>query len=229
MYWPFVSVQSQPLWRRAPAVDDYIVDILLNQFVLSEEQAEEVRWKAEEEGKSIVQVLEELEIMTEDDVLQTLAVEYNMDTFDLHDYRIPSEVLAKVPAEVARKYKIVPVMIHDATVTIAIPDPIKGVEILDSLSYIIHTDVEAVVVKRDQIEKAINTYYGSSEEAVDSILAEVTEGEIDVQLSEGGLPSAETMDIGDDSPIIKLVALIITKAYQSRASDIHLGEIREAP
>ncbi len=206
--------------------DDYILDILVSQFVITEEQAEEVRWKVDEEGKTVIMVLEEEGIMTEGEVLQTLAMEYNMDTFDLTDYRIPEDVLAKVPADAAKRYRIVPVMCHDNMVTVAISDPVSGVETLDSLSYILHTDIEAVVVKREQIDKAIETYYGSNDEVVDSIIREVTEGDVDVEMIDNRIEE-DGGAMGDDSPIIKLVSLIIMEAYNSRSSDIHLEPLEK--
>ena len=70
--------------------DDYILDILVQQFVIEESQAEEVRMKLEAEGKTAVECLQELEYCDEDSILMVLAAEYQMDTFDMTDYRIPA-------------------------------------------------------------------------------------------------------------------------------------------
>ncbi len=205
--------------------DDYILDILVNQFVLDETQSQEARWKAEEEGKDIITVLEQLGYSTEDEVLMILAAEYSMDTFDLTDYKIPDEIIQRVPSEIAKRYRIVPVMAHETGITVAISDPTRFIETLDSVSYVLHTNVEAVVCKREQITKAIDHYYGSTEEAVDRFIQEVTQGDIEVEV---GAEELENQEIDhDDSPIIKLVSLIIVEAYKSRASDIHLEPLEK--
>ncbi len=206
--------------------DEYILELMVNQGRIDETQAEEVRWKAEEENKNAAVVVEELGFASEDELLQLLAAEYNMDTFDLSDYRIPDEVIEKIPGDVAKRYHIVPVMAHDSNITVAICDPTKFIEVLDSLNYILHTSVEAVVTKREHIQKAIDTYYGSTEEAVDRFIHEVTSGEIDVEIGAEQLGEGEA-DLSDDSPIIKLVSLIIMEAYKSRASDIHLEPLEK--
>ncbi len=205
--------------------DDYILDILVSQFVIDEAQAQEARWKAEEEGKSAIDVLEELQYSSEDEVLQIMAMEYNMDTFDLSDFKVPEEVLQRIPADVAKRYRIVPVMAHDTNITVAISDPTSFIEILDTVSYILHTNVEAVVCKKAQIDKAIDNHYGSTEEAVESFVQELTAGEIEIDI--GGEEENENDINHDDSPIIKLVSLIIVEAYKSRASDIHLEPLEK--
>ncbi|MCJ8329186.1 MAG: Flp pilus assembly complex ATPase component TadA [Lentisphaeria bacterium] len=208
--------------------DDYILDILVQQFVIEESQAEEVRMKLEAEGKTAVECLQELEYCDEDSILMVLAAEYQMDTFDMTDYRIPDEVLAMVPADIAKKYKIVPLMSTlDNSVTIAIPDPTSFIEIVDSLTYILRCDVEAVIVKKAQIETAIDHYYGSVDEMVDSAIHDLTVADVDIELSDGDDEMMGQKADVDNSPIIKLVSLIIADCHKMRGSDIHLEPLEK--
>ena len=50
-------------------------------------------------------------------------------------------------------------------------------------------------------------------------MQEMTQSEVDVEITDKG---DEKIDRDDDSPIIKLVSLIIADAYKLGASDIHL-------
>ncbi|OPZ30117.1 MAG: Type II secretion system protein E [Lentisphaerae bacterium ADurb.BinA184] len=208
--------------------DELILDLLTSRGFISDKQAEEVRQRAEEKNVSAVEALTELHHMAEDQVMTILASEYGMDTFDLSDYKIPPEAIKAVPADVARQYRVVPVMDNDGTVVVAMADP-TDLETLDALRYILKTDVEGVIAPKKQIEQALNLYYGTVEQTVDTLLNEMTEAAVDISevtASEGLLPTTGT-DTPDDAPIIRLVSLIILEAFRKRASDIHLEPLEK--
>lgn len=190
--------------------------------LITDEQGEEVRTKMEEQEEelSVYKVLESLGYTSEDEALSIIASEYGMETFDLHDYRIPDEVVKSISPDIAMRYRVVPVTRYDNALTIAVADP-TNLDTLDSLRYILKLDIEAVVCKEEDIEKALNNYYSSAEQAVENFIADVTSGEIDVMTDEEEDDDDEVTG-DDDAPIIRLVSLIIVEAYRKRASDIHL-------
>ncbi|MGM0531608.1 MAG: GspE/PulE family protein, partial [Bacteroidota bacterium] len=208
--------------------DELILDLLVSKGFVSSENAEEARQKADEDGTSVTEVLNELGYASENQVMMMLAGEYGMDTFDLSEYQIPSEVIEKIPAEIARQYQVVPIMDNDGTIMVAMADP-TDLETLDSLRYILKTDVEGVIAPRRQIDEALSYHYGSAEESVESFLEDVTEGTIDIstptQPAQGDEESSE--DSTDDAPIIRLVSLVILEGYRKRASDVHMEPLEK--
>ena len=200
--------------------EELVVNHLVNMGMITDAQAEEARDKVLEDESDIITALEELGHATEDDVLGILAVEYGMETFDLSGYRIPEDVLKALTPEIAKRYSVVPVMQHDNTITIALSDP-TCLETIDTLRYILKQDIETVVCKRKDITYALDQNYGSTEEAVESILADATSSEIELTALSDDFDDG-TAEEGDDAPIIRLVSLVIIEAYRSRASDIHL-------
>ncbi|MHC4842010.1 MAG: GspE/PulE family protein [Planctomycetota bacterium] len=188
-------------------------------FILTEQQAEQVRFTVGETGDDFLDVLEKLDFATSDEVIGTLASEYGMETFDLTDYRIPADIIELMDSDIARRYKVVPVMSFDNTVTIAVSDP-TDLETLDSLRYIMKRDIDAVVCREQQIMSAVKQYYGDAEEAVESFIQDLTESTIDIT---GVIDETEQdEEEADNSPIIRLVSLILVEAYRTEASDIHL-------
>ena len=208
--------------------DELILDLLVSKGFVNSENVEEARQKADEDGTSVTEVLNELGYASEDQVMMMLAGEYGMDTFDLSEYKIPSEVIEQIPAEVARQYQVVPIMDNDGTIMVAMADP-TDLETLDSLRYILKADVEGVIAPRRQIDEALSYHYGSTEDSVESFLEDVTEGTIDIstptQPAQGEEESAE--DSTDDAPIIRLVSLIILEGYRKRASDVHMEPLEK--
>lgn len=212
--------------------DDFILDILIGMGVLTDEQAEEARQrvldtedpKGDDGPEGIIRCLQELDYAHEDEVLQLIAQEYGMESFDLSDYRIPEDVTKMINADIAKRYKVVPIMKYDNNLTIGIQDP-TDIDSLDAIRYILKMDIEAVVCKKRELIKCIDRYYGTTDQAVDSFLQDVTAGEVDIT---GMLPADEAGandekgQAVDDAPIVRLVSLIIIEAYRGRASDIHL-------
>lgn len=211
---------------------DYICDLLMSIGMITADQAEQAREKEEESDSNILSVLESLEIATEDDTLAVLASEYGMETFDLSNHSLPDDVVSSIAPEVAQRYRIIPLMRYDNSLTVGISNP-ADIETLDSLRYILKMDIEAMVCKQSDINRALSNYYGTTAESVESFIADVTSGDVDVtgQMGEdmmsGGAQLDRANDEESDAPIIRLVSLILIEAYRSRASDIHLEPLEK--
>ena len=206
---------------------DYILELLCEHGMLDQEQIDE-GWEkvADSNGKfDILDALKELEYIDENEMMAVMAQQYGLDTLDLDGYQIPLEVIESVPANVAKQYSIVPVMRHDEMLTVAMGDP-TDMETLDSLRYVLHCDVDAVISPKKQITKLIDHYYGSIEASVDSFLDEISEGDVESQLISDMEKSGENLE-EDDAPIIKLVTLIIVEAFKKKVSDIHLEPLEK--
>ena len=208
--------------------DELILDLLVSRGMVTDSQAAVAREQADEKGQSIVEALEDLGFVDEGQVMMLLAGEYGMDTFDLSDYTIPEEVIQSIPSEIARQYKVVPVMRSDGTIIVAMSDP-TDLETLDSLRYILKGDVEGVIAPRRQIQEALERHYGSAEDSVETFLEDITEGTVDVsEVTQANALLEETAeDTENDAPIIRLVSLIILEAFRKRASDIHMEPLEK--
>ena len=89
------------------------------------------------------------------------------------------------------------------------------------LRFILNKDIAPVLADREDIIAAINSHYGQSEtESVDSMLSEFTDTQIDFTETEA-TSALNTLD-ESDSPVVKLVNLLIQEAIKARASDIHI-------
>ncbi|MBP7830665.1 MAG: type II secretion system ATPase GspE [Kiritimatiellae bacterium] len=202
------------------ANDEYILEILESVGLINREQGRTAREAAQAEDKSVIETLAASGAVSKMDILKALANQFGMETITLTGLEIPQDVLDMVPGEVARRYKIVPVFKNDSLLTVALSDPLD-VETLDSLRYVLKSNVEGVVAPAEEIETALNHYYAHSGTTVESMLEEITEGT--VAMPTGGQILAGEGEVTEaDAPIIKLVSLIIMEAFRNRASDIHL-------
>lgn len=207
--------------------DEIIIELLVNRFLITEEQAQQAREEAEANGQSAIDALVQLDLASEEQVMMVLSAEYGMDTFDFTDYKIPPETIEQVPGDIARRYRVVPVMRSGGALIVALADP-TDLETLDSLRYILKTDVDAVIAPRSQIHQMLNRHYGNVEESVDDFLSDLTEGEVDMEEVTGSSFDPDESELTeDDAPIIRLVSLIIMEGFRLDSSDIHLEPLEK--
>jgi general secretion pathway protein E/type IV pilus assembly protein PilB len=198
----------------------YILELLTDYGIIGPAEIEKAQAKVDESDGSldIIDALVMLGYTTEQDIQAMLAQQFGLEVMELTGYVVPPEVLAALPKEIVLQYNVVPVMKNDNTLTIAMSDP-TNMEVIDSIRYLLGCDVEAVISKEDQINDIINKHYHTINDSVDEALREYEdEGLGSVQI--GGIGATEETT-ADDSPVIKLVSLIIMEAFKMRASDIH--------
>ena len=94
---------------------------------------------------------------------------------------------------------------------------------------ILKMNVEPVVASKGDIDVALGRYYGSADDTVESMLQEITEGDVEISVptkaQESKIEDATATEA--DAPIIKLVGLLIMEAYRNRASDIHIEPLEK--
>ncbi|MCX7887141.1 MAG: type II secretion system ATPase GspE [Verrucomicrobiae bacterium] len=207
-----------------PAQDQYVVEILRDFGLINNDELSQARDVANSENIGLVEALIKCGFVTETDVTKCLATQFNMDVISLADYTIPDEVLAMVPRDVARRYKILPVAKHDRTLTVAISDP-TDVETIDSLRYILKVNVEPVVATKAEIEAALKRYYGGTDGTMDDLIGTLADEQQVVVTKPFG--QEEIPETEADAPIIKLVSLLIMEAHRNRASDIHIEPLEK--
>jgi type IV pilus assembly protein PilB len=193
--------------------DDYILEILLETGLISKSQVERAQ---EEKGEreTATEALMRLGIASQEDVSRALASHAAMDFVDLTQVAISEEAIAFVPADVAKRFRVVPIAQGETGLMVAIADPLNF-DTLDSLHHLLQRDLEFVCATPDSIKEALSKYYGISDEVAE-----------EVQIS----GEAQTLGVegeGGEAPIIKMVTMMLLEAHNMRASDIHLEPLEK--
>ncbi len=198
-------------------------DILIKNDIISTEQLKEALAMSKRKGVSVGDALIELDYATGEQVMRSLAKEHSLKYVNLNKVEIPPEVVELVPQSVARENFILPVKEkEDGSLIVLVSDPLD-LETFDKLRFILNRRIEIALAPKEDIQDAINKYYGQIEgESTDSMLQEFTDTAIDFTETEDEAVSDD--DAVDDSsaPVVRLVHLMIAEAVQLRASDIHV-------
>ncbi|MGD1084282.1 MAG: ATPase, T2SS/T4P/T4SS family [Verrucomicrobiota bacterium] len=202
------------------AKDDYLLDLLVDMGHVSAEQLAPLREEADANGEGLVDLLLSRKLITSSDIAQAKAAHFGYEFVNLSTLKLPDEVIKAVPRHVAKRYRAVPVSKHNGSIALALADP-SDLDAIDSLQRMVNAEIELRVATEEDIEEALNKYYGAADDSVTSMIQEITEGDVDVTT-----PKKDVSDDGAvvdaDAPIIKLVNTLIVEAFRSRASDIHL-------
>ena len=204
------------------ANDDYILEILIENALVTKGQVNEARGEVKP-GKSVIQVLMDRGLITQEDVSRAVASNAAMDFVVLDGIIAPPDVTALLTAEVARRYRAVPVALTElGGVVVAVDDPLNF-DTLDGVQAVLGREVEFLCTTPDSMKAALMKYYGTADDAVASM--EGMSGSIQI-----GGQSVDVEGVAGevgDAPIIKLVTMMLVEAYNSRTSDIHVEPLEK--
>ncbi len=194
-------------------------DILLDRGALTAAQLHNALARQREEGGQFGQILLEMGLVSEDELLQALSFQLGIPYISLAD---PSLKLHRAtdafPLKFMQAYKFFPLKLEDDVLTVVMSDP-TDMYTLDSIRLQAGCEVNVYLGSDREILKALEKHYGSSssmERIIQDLEDETTladEREEDV---------GQLKDLASEAPVIRLVNLLIAKAAESRASDIHI-------
>ncbi|UCF16374.1 MAG: hypothetical protein JSW59_02745, partial [Phycisphaerales bacterium] len=140
--------------------------ILMKMGVLNREKIHEcLRIQAQRQGVQIGQIFLELGLIDESQLQMALAAQRGMEYVNLEGIDIPPEVIEKVPAQMAKSYRIVPVEYNKGRneLTIALDNP-ENFRATDDLSTLMGFAVSAKITDPDALEKALTKYYETQQD-----------------------------------------------------------------
>jgi general secretion pathway protein E len=161
--------------------------------------------------------MEEVPVGSVDEVSSTEVMEPS-----LADYTKEPYICESLPVKFLRNKAVLPLALDGGVLSVVIEDT-EDVDTLDAIRLVSGLELKVCKGKREEILGAIDRFYGTGAATVDNIVG-------DISHTEGG-ESAEDVDhlvdMASEAPVIRLVNLIITRAVEDRASDIHLEPFEE--
>ncbi|MDB6057169.1 MAG: type secretion system protein [Verrucomicrobiales bacterium] len=185
--------------------------------VLTEAKLAPLREEASMSGESLLDLVISRKLVRPIDVAQAKASHFGYEFVNLGELRLTDDIIALVPRHVAKRYRAIPVTRTEASIVIAVADP-SDLDTIDSLQRLLNTELELRVALPEDIDAALEKFYGAKDDQVGTIIQEITESEVEIVAQTGD----DGTTVEADAPIIKLVNTLIVEAFKARASDIHL-------
>ena len=213
--------------------DEYVLQILLENGKIDQTTADEASVAAAKANLSPVDQLVRDGTLEENDVLGLLAETFGMQLFDISQADLNDTLRNLLPGDLAKKFKVVPLYETNGILTVAMADPMNF-ETLDSLRSVLGKDVEGAIAPPKQIVTALAMLYPDQDFGDEEFTKLFGDIDMDEKKKEEEKIAAGDEETGledqlgakqageKDTPIIKLCAQIIMRAFVARASDIHL-------
>jgi type IV pilus assembly protein PilB len=224
-----MASSAEPL-RRPQAqsnVPDKLGELLVRSGRIDQTQLNEALALQKDQGGRVGTNLVKLGYLTEKQLVDSLSQHFKVPSVDLNGLDIDDAVLKIIPADLARKYTILPVSKTGATITVAMIDP-TNVFAMDDVKFMTGYRVEPVVASESAIRLTIDRYYGSThaielKKVMEDLSEESATGsDLEVLEEEEDLDLATLEEESEQAPVVKLVNLVLTDAIKRGASDIHI-------
>ena len=183
-------------------------DILVESGVITEQQlnyALSTKSRDEKLGDFLIKV----NYLTEQQLIEVLEFQLGIPHISLNQYTIEPELLQLVPAELAKRAKLMPIRKERNKLFIAMEDPMDYFAIEEVRMATGCQIVTSIAAKAD-LYKTITKYY-DFQESMEAAMADFSATDDSTQLN-----------ISDeDAPIVRLMNQVIVNAVAQQASDIH--------
>jgi len=186
--------------------------------VLSNFQVGEARRQASASGEPLDRCMTRLGYIAQDELLKFLSETFNLPVAEISAELVEAGIVEIVPPDVASKFRVFPLRRQGRLLSLAMANPADYYAV-DDIKFITGLEVQPFVATEGMIKDAIAKYYDSSAEALERLMKDFEEEEVQVvEEQEDTDPSGIT----ENAPVVKLVNTIIADAVKRRASDIHI-------
>lgn len=198
--------------------------MLVEDNIITAEQLEAaLQTQSQDHSQKLGEILVRMGTVSAHDIYRTLAHKFGLPFVLLRNFYIDLECLSLVPADIALKYALIPLVIHQNRLVVAMDDP-ANTEAITLLRFITRYTIEPTIATREDIRWAIGKYYGSS--AAAPVQPAQRPAASTVEAPRAAAP-ARSGAAGDDKPIVSFVNNTLLDAIQRNAVDIHMVPKRD--
>lgn len=187
--------------------------LLMRAGIITDKQLNDALEVHRATGSPLGRVLVDLGYASQGAILSVMAKQIGIEYVDFAERRPQPGAVALVSRELAVRYTLMPVEVHDGILLVAMADP-QNVLALDDLRIITGHDIKPAISTKDDIIAAIDEIYTVAQQSEEDLFLG-TEDVSDEDLK-------QLTGVESEAPAVKLVNYIIQKAVADRASDIHI-------
>jgi general secretion pathway protein E len=194
--------------------------LLLEQGRIGPDDLRKVKRLQQERGERLERLLLDLGFISEEDLLPLLATYLGVEAVNRRDFPEVAVPLGNLNVKYLKHARVMPLRQENGTLRVAMADPadyytIQALELATGL----HVDPR-IARERDVLE-GLESAYGNGEGPAGKEGGELGDADFEY-LSDDEEDVNHLRDLASEAPVIRFVNLLISRAVEQRASDIHI-------
>lgn len=166
-------------------------------------------------AETLPHLLIKLGICSEGDIAEAFVATHDVEKVGVEDYPLETPLPNHVSLRFLKQFHVIGLRDNDQSIHVAVMDP-ENRFVLDALQLATGKPIIAKVGLMSEIDAALELQYGEGKSQMDKLFANLETDEI------GEEDLEHLKDMASEAPVIKMVNLIMQRAIESRASDIHI-------
>ena len=192
-----------------------IGEVLKEYGYITEEQLQQaLAAQKQNRSRRLGEILEDMGFVTERQKLEALGQRMGLPVVDLATYEVDTDAVAKIPKQLALRHGVIAVAQQGGHLVVATSDPLNfyGTE---EVRQITGMPVDSLLAEKAPIGAAIAHYYAE-------IGAKLAAEQANKDVEPLPISPIEVEEGEGDAPVVKLLASLLDRGYNSGASDIHV-------
>ncbi|HXJ50760.1 MAG TPA: ATPase, T2SS/T4P/T4SS family [Burkholderiales bacterium] len=192
-------------------------ETLVQQKLISQEQLKLALDEQRRSGRKLGRILVENGFVTEDQICEGLARQFNIPYVNLKFVNIPPDIARKLPETQARRHRAIVLEERKNTYLVAMTDP-SDLFAYDEIARVLKRDIDLAVVNEALLLQTIDRVYRRTDQ-ISGLARELEQDMADATINLRALGLAASVD---DAPVVRLLQTLFEDATQVNASDIHI-------
>ena len=188
--------------------------LLRERGLISEDDLKNALALQQEKPDKLGRILIDLGYVAERDVLATISDQLKVPVFGAEYPAVPIEP-DRLPFRFLRTFNVIPVHLENNILTLVLADPLD-LETQNSIRLRTGFALQIFLASEAEIQAQLERLYGGEENTTEKLIETLGDFGADDENIE------HLRDLASEAPVIRLVNLIISRAIESRASDIHI-------
>lgn len=157
---------EQALKRQKSMPNLKLGEILISESLITEEELEDaLEHQKRDRQKPLGEILVDKGIISRDQIQQALAKKLGIPFVYIQEFKIETNIINQIPAELAFKHKVIPLSLNEGKLIVAIDNPMDW-NALDALRFNTNKYIEPVMASAEDINWALQFHYTSDRKSV---------------------------------------------------------------
>ncbi len=178
----------------------------------------------------IAKVLVKMGLITERDRVRVLGKVWGVPYVDLSKFSPCADAIKLLTPSLAKKFHALPLERVENRLAVAMSNPMD-VFAIDELRLHTGLEIEPVIALEEELTASITRNFKvdlSTSTDLDNVIKDVTGETLTInETTEEDVSEAQLREMGEDAPIIRLANMIVAKAIEEGASDIHIEPMKD--